>query len=51
MKDNDSINLREDEEERAMLDDCELDELELGDICDSLRESMREENDYIPDDG
>jgi len=47
MQNNDSINLREDIAERGMLEDCELDELELDDICDSLRE----ENDYIPDDG
>jgi len=51
MQDNDSINLRDEQDDQRLLDDCELDELELGNICDSLQESMREENDFNPDDG
>jgi len=36
MQDNDSINLRDEQDDQRLLDDCELDELELGNICDSL---------------
>ena len=40
IQDNDSINLREEQEDQALVDDCDPDELELGNICDSLQESM-----------